>query len=45
MATAAAVLGLAVPGVEIVDVATTGKTLPDFVAMWTAMLEQGSRAA
>ena len=43
MATAAAVLGLAVPGVEIVDVATTGKTLPGFVAMWTSML--GSRAA
>ena len=45
MATAAAVLGLVVPGVSVVDVATTGKTLPDFVAMWTAMLEQGSRAA
>jgi 3-phosphoshikimate 1-carboxyvinyltransferase len=45
MATAAAVLGLVVPGVQVVDVATTGKTLPDFVAMWTAMLEQGSRAA
>jgi 3-phosphoshikimate 1-carboxyvinyltransferase len=45
MATAAAVLGLVVPGVQVVDVATTGKTLPDFVAMWNAMLEQGSRAA
>jgi 3-phosphoshikimate 1-carboxyvinyltransferase len=45
MATAAAVLGLAVPGVEVVDVATTGKTLPDFVALWQSMLEQGSRAA
>jgi 3-phosphoshikimate 1-carboxyvinyltransferase len=43
MATAAAVLGLAVPGVQVVDVATTGKTLPGFVAMWTSML--GSRAA
>jgi 3-phosphoshikimate 1-carboxyvinyltransferase len=43
MATAAAVLGLAVPGVEVVDVATTGKTLPDFVTMWASML--GSRAA
>jgi len=38
MATAAAVLGLVVPGVEVVDVATTAKTLPDFVAMWSAML-------
>lgn len=43
MATAAAVLGLAVPGVEVVDVATTGKTLPEFVSMWVSML--GSRAA
>jgi 3-phosphoshikimate 1-carboxyvinyltransferase len=45
MATAGAVLGLAVDGVEVVDVATTGKTLPGFVAMWQAMLEQDSRAA
>ncbi len=43
MATAAAVLGLAVPGVAVENVATTSKTLPDFVAMWTAMLE-GSTA-
>jgi 3-phosphoshikimate 1-carboxyvinyltransferase len=45
MATAGAVLGLAVPGIEVVDVATTGKTLPDFVALWQSMLDQGSRAA
>ena len=38
MATAGALLGLAVPGVEVVDVATTRKTLPDFVGMWTRML-------
>jgi 3-phosphoshikimate 1-carboxyvinyltransferase len=38
MATAGAVLGLVVPGVEIVDVATTGKTLPRFVTMWQDML-------
>lgn len=38
MATAGAVLGLAVAGVEVVDVATTGKTLPGFVAMWQDML-------
>ncbi len=43
MATAGAVLGLAVPGIEVVDVATTAKTLPDFVGMWGTML--GSRAA
>jgi 3-phosphoshikimate 1-carboxyvinyltransferase len=44
MATAGAVLGLAVPGVEVVDVATTGKTLPDFVGAWTSMLQGGSAA-
>ncbi|AEE46790.1 3-phosphoshikimate 1-carboxyvinyltransferase [Cellulomonas fimi] len=38
MATAGALVGLRVPGVEVEDVATTGKTLPDFVAMWDAML-------
>jgi len=38
LATAAAVLGLVVPDVQVVDIATTAKTLPDFVAMWTAML-------
>ncbi len=38
IATAAAVLGLAVPGVRVVDVATTGKTLPDFVDRWIGML-------
>ncbi|MEU6483039.1 3-phosphoshikimate 1-carboxyvinyltransferase [Streptomyces sp. NPDC046887] len=38
MATAGAVIGLAVPGVEIENVATTAKTLPDFPAMWTGML-------
>ncbi len=38
MATAGALLGLRVPGVEVVDVATTAKTLPDFVALWGAML-------
>ncbi|NJP42393.1 3-phosphoshikimate 1-carboxyvinyltransferase [Actinacidiphila epipremni] len=38
LATAAAVLGLAVPGVWVENVATTAKTLPDFPALWTAML-------
>ncbi|MER7504016.1 3-phosphoshikimate 1-carboxyvinyltransferase [Nonomuraea pusilla] len=41
MATAGAVIGLAVPGVEVENIATTGKTLPEFVQMWTEML--GSR--
>ncbi|WP_432511681.1 3-phosphoshikimate 1-carboxyvinyltransferase [Kineococcus sp. SYSU DK001] len=38
MATAGAVLGLRVEGVLVEDVATTGKTLPDFPGMWAAML-------
>jgi 3-phosphoshikimate 1-carboxyvinyltransferase len=43
MAMFAAVLGLAVDGVEVEDVATTAKTAPDFVERWTGML--GSTAA
>ncbi|MCS0634371.1 3-phosphoshikimate 1-carboxyvinyltransferase [Streptomyces sp. LP05-1] len=38
MATAGAVIGLAVRGVEIENVATTAKTLPDFPQMWAGML-------
>ncbi len=38
MATAAAVLGLQVPGIEIINIATTAKTLPDFPRMWNTML-------
>ncbi|MEY3408218.1 MAG: hypothetical protein RL038_1279, partial [Actinomycetota bacterium] len=40
MATAGAVIGLVVDGVEVEDIATTSKTLPDFPAMWEKMLEQ-----
>ncbi len=39
MAMFAAVLGLAVPGVLVEDVATTGKTVPDFVDRWAGMLD------
>jgi 3-phosphoshikimate 1-carboxyvinyltransferase len=38
IAMAWAVLGLAVDGVRIRDVATTRKTVPDFVRSWTGML-------
>ncbi|WP_119729039.1 3-phosphoshikimate 1-carboxyvinyltransferase [Thermomonospora amylolytica] len=38
MVMAAAVLGLAVEGVEIQNVGTVGKTLPDFTERWTRML-------
>ena len=40
LAMAWAVLGLAVPGVLVDDVATTRKTVPDFVGSWTGMLAQ-----
>lgn len=39
MAHAGAIIGLAVPGVEIRDVATTAKTLPQFPALWTTLAE------
>jgi 3-phosphoshikimate 1-carboxyvinyltransferase len=38
MATAGAIVGLRVPGVEIEDIGTTAKTLPDFPQMWADML-------
>ncbi|WP_330173699.1 3-phosphoshikimate 1-carboxyvinyltransferase [Streptomyces sp. NBC_01498] len=38
MATAGSVIGLVIEGVEIENVATTSKTLPDFPQMWTEML-------
>lgn len=39
MATFAAVVGLAVEGVEISDVATTAKTMPGFPQMWAALTD------
>ncbi len=38
MAMAAAVIGLAVPGLMVEDVETTGKTLPGFTGLWQQML-------
>lgn len=38
MATAGAIIGLAVPGVQIENVGTTAKTLPQFTALWQEML-------
>lgn len=38
LATAATVIGLVVPGIEVENVETTAKTLPGFVDRWTAML-------
>jgi 3-phosphoshikimate 1-carboxyvinyltransferase len=38
MATSGAVIGLVVPGVLVEDIATTGKTLPDFPGLWTGVV-------
>jgi 3-phosphoshikimate 1-carboxyvinyltransferase len=38
MATTGALVGLAVPGIELDDIGTTAKTLPDFPELWAAML-------
>jgi 3-phosphoshikimate 1-carboxyvinyltransferase len=38
MATAGAIVGLRVAGVEVDDIATTAKTLPQFPRMWAEML-------
>lgn len=39
MATAGAIIGLRVPGIEIEDIQVTSKTMPEFVALWNQMLE------
>jgi 3-phosphoshikimate 1-carboxyvinyltransferase len=38
MAHAAAVIGLAVPGVVLSDVNCTSKTMPQFASLWTSMV-------
>ncbi|ASY24648.1 3-phosphoshikimate 1-carboxyvinyltransferase [Candidatus Planktophila lacus] len=38
LATAGAVIGLVIPGVEIENVATTRKTLPDFPGLWQSLV-------
>ncbi|MGG5260033.1 3-phosphoshikimate 1-carboxyvinyltransferase [Phycicoccus avicenniae] len=40
MVMAAAVLGLAVPGVLVEDVGTVAKTMPDFTGLWDRMLHE-----
>jgi 3-phosphoshikimate 1-carboxyvinyltransferase len=37
MVMAAAVLGLAVPGIDVLNVATVGKTFPGFTALWAEL--------
>ena len=38
LATAGAVIGLVVPGIEVENIATTRKTLPDFAGLWSSLL-------
>jgi 3-phosphoshikimate 1-carboxyvinyltransferase len=38
MATAGAIIGLRVPGIEIEDISTTSKTMPDFDKLWLNIL-------
>jgi len=43
MATSGALLGLAIPGVEVDDIACTSKTLPEFPALWDELLSSPER--
>lgn len=45
LATTGALIGLRVPGVRIDDIGTTAKTLPQFAALWHAMLGTDADAA
>lgn len=38
MATFGAIIGLRVPGVEVINIETTGKTLPQFPQMWADLI-------
>jgi 3-phosphoshikimate 1-carboxyvinyltransferase len=38
MATAGAIIGLRVPGIEIEDITVTSKTMPEFDLLWLKML-------
>jgi 3-phosphoshikimate 1-carboxyvinyltransferase len=39
MATSGAIIGLVVPGVEVENIGTTSKTLPEFPELWKSLLE------
>jgi 3-phosphoshikimate 1-carboxyvinyltransferase len=39
LATAGAVLGLVIEGIEVENIATTRKTLPDFPGLWSSLLQ------
>jgi 3-phosphoshikimate 1-carboxyvinyltransferase len=38
MATFAAIVGIVVPGIQVINVGTTAKTMPDFPRLWAEML-------
>jgi 3-phosphoshikimate 1-carboxyvinyltransferase len=38
MATSGAIIGLVVPGVEVENIGTTSKTLPEFPELWSALV-------
>ena len=44
MATAGAIIGLRVDGVEVDDIGTTAKTMPEFPQLWQAMLDDDGGA-
>lgn len=41
MATAGAIVGLAVPGIAVEDIATTAKTMPEFARLWEELAATG----
>ncbi|KQO60253.1 3-phosphoshikimate 1-carboxyvinyltransferase [Curtobacterium sp. Leaf261] len=44
MATAGAILGLVVDGVDVDDIGTTAKTLPQFPELWAALVQTGDHS-
>jgi 3-phosphoshikimate 1-carboxyvinyltransferase len=42
LATAGAMIGLAIDGIQVENIATTQKTLPDFPGTWQQMLNSKS---
>jgi 3-phosphoshikimate 1-carboxyvinyltransferase len=42
MATAGAIIGLRIPGIEIEDITVTSKTMPGFESMWSKMIGAAS---
>jgi 3-phosphoshikimate 1-carboxyvinyltransferase len=45
MATAGAIIGLAVPGVEVENIGTTAKTMPEFPQLWSRLVDTAGKAS